>query len=83
MPKNTGRNILIIAILTVVMFGIFQRFNGTGGTEEELKYNEFRDALEAGEVAELTLQPENNVYLVSGRLTDQSDTESFTSVVPL
>src|SRR5699024_5551065 len=82
MPKNTGRNILIIAILTVVMFGIFQRFNGTGGTEEELQYNEFRDALEAGEVAELTLQPENNVYLVSGRLTDQSDTESFTSVVP-
>src|SRR5699024_5240286 len=50
--------------------------------EEELQYNEFRDALEAGEVAELTLQPENNVYLVSGRLTDQSDTESFTSVVP-
>src|SRR5699024_8863970 len=82
MTKNTERNILIIAILAVVMFGIFQRFNGTGGTEEELQYNEFRDALEAGEVAELTLQPENNVYLVSGRLTDQSDTESFTSVVP-
>lgn len=82
MPKNTGRNILLIAILTVVMFGIFQRFNGSGGTEEELQYNEFVDALENGEVAELTLQPENNVYLVSGRLADQSDQESFTSVVP-
>ncbi|MCK1976641.1 ATP-dependent zinc metalloprotease FtsH [Jeotgalicoccus huakuii] len=82
MPKNTGRNILLIAILTVVMFGIFQRFNGSGGDEEELQYNEFVDALENGEVAELTLQPENNVYLVSGRLADQSDQESFTSVVP-
>ena len=82
MPKNTGRNILLIAILTVVMFGIFQRFNGTGGTEEELQYNEFLNALEAGEVAELTIQPENNVYLITGRLADQEEQESFTSVVP-
>lgn len=82
MPKNTGRNILLIAILTVVMFGIFQRFNGTGATEEELQYNEFLNALEAGEVAELTIQPENNVYLITGRLADQDEQESFTSVVP-
>ncbi len=82
MPKNTGRNILLIAILTVVMFGIFQRFNGTGATEEELQYNEFLNALEAGEVAELTIQPENNVYLITGRLADQNEQESFTSVVP-
>lgn len=82
MPKNTGRNILLIAILTVVMFGIFQRFNGAGQAEEELQYNEFLDALEAGEVAELTIQPENNVYLITGRLADQNEQESFTSVVP-
>ncbi|CAM4220350.1 ATP-dependent zinc metalloprotease FtsH [Jeotgalicoccus halotolerans] len=82
MPKNTGRNILLIAILTVVMFGIFQRFNGAGQAEEELQYNEFLDALEAGEVAELTIQPENNVYLITGRLADQNEQESFNSVVP-
>lgn len=82
MPKNTGRNILLIAILTVVMFGIFQRFNGTGGTEEELQYNEFLNQLESGEVAEMTIQPENNVYLITGRLADQGEQESFTSVVP-
>src|SRR5699024_2245837 len=68
--------------LTVVMFGIFQRFNGAGETEEELQYNEFLTALEAGEVAELTIQPENNVYLITGRLADQDEQESFTSVVP-
>lgn len=82
MPKNTGRNMILILVLVVIMFGIFSQFNGTGGLEEELQYNEFLEQLEAGNVEELLIQPDRNVYLIEGRLSTQEEAESFTSVIP-
>lgn len=82
MPKNVGRNIVLILILSVIMFGIFQSFNGDSALEEELQYNEFLDALNAGNIEELSIQPEQNVYLIEGRLSGQEEQESFTSVIP-
>ncbi|GAA3730201.1 ATP-dependent zinc metalloprotease FtsH [Salinicoccus jeotgali] len=82
MPKNIGRNIVLILILSVIMFGIFQSFNGDSALEEELQYGEFLEELDAGNIESLTLQPEQNVYLVEGRLADQNEQESFTSVIP-
>ncbi|GAB3055483.1 ATP-dependent zinc metalloprotease FtsH [Salinicoccus sesuvii] len=82
MPKNVGRNILLILILSVIMFGIFQSFNGNSALEEELRYGEFLEQLDAGNIEELTIQPEQNVYLVEGRLSGQNEQESFTSVIP-
>ena len=82
MPKNTGRNMILILVLVVIMFGIFSQFNGTGGLEEELQYSEFLEQLEAGNVEELLIQPDRNVYLIEGRLSTQEEAESFTSVIP-
>ncbi|MFC3419242.1 ATP-dependent zinc metalloprotease FtsH [Salinicoccus hispanicus] len=82
MPKNVGRNILLILILSVIMFGIFQSFNGNSALEEELQYGEFLEELDAGNIEELMIQPEQNVYLVEGRLAGQDEQESFTSVIP-
>src|SRR5690625_4359952 len=82
MPKNTGRNMILILVLVVIMFGIFSQFNGSSGLEEELQYNEFLDQLEAGNVEELLIQPDRNVYLIEGRLSTQEEQESFTSVIP-
>lgn len=82
MPKNVGRNILLILILSVIMFGIFQSFNGNSALEEELQYGEFLEQLDAGNIEELMIQPEQNVYLVEGRLSGQNEQESFTSVIP-
>ena len=82
MPKNTGRNMILILVLVVIMFGIFSQFNGTGGLEEELQYGEFLEQLEAGNVEELLIQPDRNVYLIEGRLSTQEEAESFTSVIP-
>ena len=82
MPKNTGRNMILILVLVVIMFGIFSQFNGTGGLEEELQYSEFLEQLEAGNVEELLIQPDRNVYLIEGRLSTQEEQESFTSVIP-
>lgn len=82
MPKNTGRNILLLAVLTVILFGVFQRFNDGSGLEKDLEYNAFMDNLNKGNIEEMTIQPENSVYLVEGKLKDQKENESFTSVIP-
>jgi cell division protease FtsH len=82
MPKKAGRNIILILVLAVIVYGIFSQFNGSSGLEEELQYNQFIEELEAGNVEELTIQPDRNVYMIEGRLSSQDDQESFTSVVP-
>ncbi|WP_052254965.1 ATP-dependent zinc metalloprotease FtsH [Salinicoccus sp. YB14-2] len=82
MPKNTGRNIILILVLVVIMFGIFSQFNGSSELEEELQYNEFIEQLESGNVEEMNIKPDRNVYLIEGRLSGQEEQESFTSVIP-
>ncbi|MFD2831610.1 ATP-dependent zinc metalloprotease FtsH [Corticicoccus populi] len=82
MPKKAGRNIILILVLAVIIYGIFSQFNGSSGLEEELRYNEFVTELEAGNVEQLQIQPDRNVYLIEGRLQSQEDQESFTSVIP-
>lgn len=82
MPKKTGRNILLLAILAVILFGIFQSFNGGAQADKELQYNQFIEALDNKDIEKMTIQPENNVYLVNGKLKDQNDNESFSTVIP-
>ena len=82
MPKNTGRNILLLAILAVILFGIFQSLNGGTQADKELQYKPFIEALENQNIEKMTIQPENNVYLVKGKLKDQEDHESFHTVIP-
>lgn len=82
MPKKTGRNILLLAILAVILFGIFQSFNGGTQADKELQYNQFIEALDNKDIEKMTIQPENNVYLVNGKLKDQNDHESFSTVIP-
>ncbi|CAD2071962.1 ATP-dependent zinc metalloprotease FtsH [Phocicoccus pinnipedialis] len=82
MPKNTGRNILLLAVLTVILFGVFQRFNDGTGQQKELEYQAFMSNLDKGNIEQMTIQPENSVYLVEGKLKNQKENESFTTVIP-
>lgn len=82
MPKNSGRNIILLIILAVVMYGIFAAISGDSTLEEEIQYKEFVQHLESGDIDELTIQPENSVYLITGRLTSQEENESFSTVIP-
>ncbi|CAD2070606.1 ATP-dependent zinc metalloprotease FtsH [Phocicoccus schoeneichii] len=82
MPKNTGRNILLLAVLTVILFGVFQRFNDGTGQQKDLGYQAFMSNLDKGNVEQMTIQPENSVYLVEGKLKDQKENESFKAVIP-
>lgn len=66
--QKAFRNILMIALLAIVLFGVFQFINGNGQSPKQLTYNEFMTKLEKGDLKTLTIQPEQNVYMVSGEL---------------
>lgn len=78
--QKAFRNILMIALLAIVLFGVFQFINGNGQSPKQLTYNEFMTKLEKGDLKTLTIQPEQNVYMVSGELKKGKD-KSYTSSV--
>ncbi|HCT0543468.1 TPA: ATP-dependent zinc metalloprotease FtsH, partial [Staphylococcus pseudintermedius] len=67
------RNVLFIAIVGVVIFGLFSWINGNGNVPKELTYTQFIQKLDNGELKSLEIQPENNVYKVSGKLKNNDD----------
>ncbi|MGV3243218.1 ATP-dependent zinc metalloprotease FtsH [Staphylococcus sp. 11261D007BR] len=71
--QKAFRNVLFIAIIGVVIFGLFSWINGNGNVPKELTYNQFMQNLEDGELKSLEIQPDNNVYKVSGKLQNDDD----------
>ncbi|MEF2247603.1 MULTISPECIES: ATP-dependent zinc metalloprotease FtsH [unclassified Paenibacillus] len=78
--RNTGFY-LIIFLVTV---GIFQVLSGQGDSSAPLRYDELKNAVESGNVAELTVKFENQTYYVEGKYKQKPsgvDSEKFTSRV--
>ncbi|MBI5975544.1 ATP-dependent zinc metalloprotease FtsH [Staphylococcus canis] len=71
--QKAFRNVLFIAIIGVVIFGLFSWINGNGNVPKELTYKQFMQNLEDGKLKSLEIQPENNVYKVSGKLQNNDD----------
>ncbi|AVQ34100.1 ATP-dependent metallopeptidase FtsH/Yme1/Tma family protein [Staphylococcus muscae] len=71
--QKAFRNVLFIALIGVVIFGLFSWVNGNGNIPKELTYNQFMQKLEKGDLKSLEIQPENNVYKVSGKLKNNDD----------
>jgi cell division protease FtsH len=60
--RNTGFYLLIF----LVTVGIVQFFIGKNETADDLKYNQIIQVVQTGNVKEMTLQPQNGTYLVTG-----------------
>ena len=58
---------LVIAIIGVIIFGLFSFLNGNGKTPKQLTYTQFVNKLDKGDLKSLEIQPEQNVYMVSGK----------------
>ena len=65
--QKAFRNVLVIAIIGVIIFGVFSYINGNGNTSKQLSYSQFVEKLDKGDLKTLEIQPEQNVYLVSGK----------------
>lgn len=71
--QKAFRNVLFVALIGVVIFGLFSWINGNGNVPKELTYNQFIQKLEKGDLKSLEIQPESNVYKVSGKLKNNDD----------
>ncbi|SDK60734.1 ATP-dependent zinc metalloprotease FtsH [Sediminibacillus albus] len=75
------RNVIFYFLIFLVVIGIVGVFNGQNNQETEYNVNEFMQALNNGEISEMTMQPSNGVYRITGELTG-GDNETFITNVP-
>ena len=75
--QKAFRNVLVIAIIGVIIFGVFSFLNGNGNMPKQLTYTQFVNKLDKGDLKSLEIQPEQNVYMVSGK-TKSGDEYSST-----
>ncbi|WP_251521007.1 MULTISPECIES: ATP-dependent zinc metalloprotease FtsH [Staphylococcus] len=74
--QKAFRNVLVIAIIGVIIFGLFSWLNGNGNMPKQLTYKQFVKQLDKGELKSLKIQPEQNVYMVSGETKKGEDYSS-------
>ena len=74
------RNVLFWMLIFFVIIGVIGVFNGQGEEAEEYNVQQFMDALNNGEIEELTYQPSNGIIRFNGTLTDGETT--FLAQVP-
>lgn len=74
--QKAFRNVLVIVIIGVIIFGLFSYLNGNGNMPKQLTYNQFTEKLEKGDLKTLEIQPQQNVYMVSGKTKNDEDYSS-------
>src|SRR5690625_4837662 len=74
------RNVLFYALIFLVLIFVFGLFKGQNEQSEELSVNEFMQALENGEVKEMTMEPKNKIMRINRELVN--DKKPFVAQVP-
>ncbi|MFB4168676.1 ATP-dependent zinc metalloprotease FtsH [Virgibacillus sp. JSM 102003] len=73
------RNVIFYLLIFLVVIGIIGVFNGQNDEAKEYNVQEFTDALNSGEVKEMTMQPSNGIMRITGEL---SEGEQFVAQIP-
>src|SRR5699024_7447409 len=74
------KNILFYALIFLVLIGVISLFRGQSDQSEEYNVQKFMNALESGEIAEMTMQPKNKIMRITGEL--KKGDETFVVQVP-
>src|SRR5690625_2456977 len=75
------RNTIFYLILFLVLIGIVGTLNNPAPETEQLNFNEFMEALEDGQIEELTLQYTNFAYEARGEYISEGDSVAFRAEV--
>lgn len=78
--KRIFGNTVIFALIFLVLIGLIGLIKGQSNEAEELDVQEFMQALNNGEIQEMTMQPANKIMRVTGKLTKND--QEFISQVP-
>ncbi|GAB3054710.1 ATP-dependent zinc metalloprotease FtsH [Virgibacillus ainsalahensis] len=74
------RNVFFWILIFLIIIGIIGVFQGQNEETQQFNVQEFYDALNNGEIEEMTYQPVNNVIRFTGTLVDGG--QQFTAQVP-
>src|SRR5690625_7464909 len=74
------RNIFFYGIIFLVLFSIINLVTGQNNDSEELNVKQFMEALNSGEIEEMTMQPVNKIYRINGIM--RADEQQFIAQVP-
>ncbi|MBB5181892.1 cell division protease FtsH [Planomicrobium koreense] len=77
------RYTIFYLLIFLVIIGILGTFNNSNQPTNEIGYNEFLEAVQGGTISEITIQPDANVYEVTGKLDDYEDDETFVTNIPV
>ncbi|RSL30052.1 ATP-dependent metallopeptidase FtsH/Yme1/Tma family protein [Salibacterium salarium] len=77
------RNTVFYLLLFLVIIGIISFLSNDQTNTSELSTEEFMTKLENDQIASVTLQPEGDVYLVTGQEVGQEEDESFETYMPV
>ncbi len=77
------RYTIFYLLIFLVIIGILGTFNNSNQPTQNISYNDFLEALNAGEIENVTIQPDAQVYEVTGEMADYEEGESFVTNVPI
>jgi cell division protease FtsH len=79
--NNFGRNLalwVIVALLLVALFNLFQPSSGTSRASQQVAYSDFLNEVNAGHVRDVTIQGRT----VTGQLSDGRSFQTYTPEDP-
>ncbi|WP_106495588.1 ATP-dependent zinc metalloprotease FtsH [Lentibacillus sp. Marseille-P4043] len=74
------RNVIFYFLIFLVIIGVIGVFKGQNDQAEQYNVEEFMQALNNGEIAEVTMQPANGIMRLTGTL--ENDDKQFIAQVP-
>ncbi|MBU9674678.1 ATP-dependent zinc metalloprotease FtsH [Planococcus sp. CP5-4] len=77
------RYTIFYLLIFLVIIGILGTFNNSNQPTQNISYNEFLESLNAGEIENVTIQPDAQVYEVTGEMADYDEGETFVTNVPI
>ena len=83
--KVVKKSIFSYILLAVVILGVLYFFNILNKKVNDLSYSEFINAMNKGEVTELTITPSGGagIYELTGKLKDYKENETFSANAPI
>ncbi|GAA0609162.1 ATP-dependent zinc metalloprotease FtsH [Virgibacillus siamensis] len=73
------RNVVFYLLIFLVVIGVIGVFNGQNEEAEQYDVQEFMQALNNGDIEEMTMQPSNGIIRITGKVGDD---KSFVTQVP-
>ncbi|GAF14257.1 LOW QUALITY PROTEIN: cell division protein FtsH [Bacillus sp. JCM 19045] len=81
MKGRTLRTIIIFTLVLLVVIAAVNTMTRDQTDTEEVRYDQFIERLEQGEVVNMNVQPERGVLIITGQFADQGEDENFTTSV--